>query len=160
MDNDKFEIRRVEASESSQLTQLAHLAKSYWGYSPEFMLAFDEELTFHEEDLSDEKTLFRVGTFEGEICAFYALRFDLGNEVEMTALFVAPTMLGRGMGRRLFEHAVEQARQRGAHKMMIHSDPYAEKFYIKMGAVKIGDVPSRSVEDREIPLLEYVLKSE
>ena len=158
MDDDKFEIRRVEPSESSQLSQLAHLAKAYWGYSPEFMLAFDEELTFNEDDLSDEKSLFRVGTFEGKICAFYALRFDLGTEVEMTALFVAPTMLGRGMGRRLFEHAVEQARQRGAHKMMIHSDPYAEKFYIKMGAVKIGDVPSRSVEDREIPLLEYVLK--
>ncbi len=157
MDESKFKIRKVKSSESSQLTQLAHLAKAYWGYSPEFMLAFDEELTFNDEDLGDERTLFRVGTYDKQICSFYALRFDLDDEVEMTALFVEPTMLGKGLGRRLFKHAVKKARKRGAKKMMIHSDPYAEKFYIKMGAVKVGDVPSRSVDGREIPLLEYTL---
>jgi len=157
VDDSKFEIRKVKSSESPQLTQLAHLAKAYWGYSPEFMLAFDAELTFNDEDLDDERTIFRVGTFENQICSFYALRFDADNQVEMTALFVAPTMLGKGLGRRLFEHAVKKARKRGVNKIMIHSDPYAEKFYIKMGAVNVGNVPSRSVEDREIPLLEYTL---
>lgn len=157
MDDNKFKIRKVEPSESSQLTQLAHLAKSYWGYSPEFMLAFDAELTFNSNDLDDEHSMFRVGTFEDRICSFYALRFEEGNQVEMTALFVEPTMLGKGLGRRMFEHAAKKARKRGAKKMMIHSDPYAEKFYIKMGAVKIGNVASRSVENREIPLLEFLL---
>lgn len=157
MGDNKFKIRKVESSESPQLTQLAHLAKAYWGYSPEFMLAFDEELTFNTEDLDDEHAMFRVGTFDGRICSFYALRFEGENQLEMTALFVEPTMLGKGLGSRLFEHAVKKARKRGAKKMMIHSDPYAEKFYIKMGAVNVGNVPSRSVEDREIPLLEYIL---
>jgi len=157
MDENKFEIRKVKSSESSQLTQLAHLAKAYWGYSPEFMRAFDEELTFQAEDLDDQHSLFRVGTYNDKICSFYALRFESDTQVEMTALFVEPTMLGKGIGRRLFEHAAKKARKRGANKMMIHSDPYAEKFYLKMGAINIGDVQSRSVEDREIPLLEFTL---
>lgn len=157
MGDNSFKIRRVESSESSQLTQLAHLAKAYWGYSPEFMLAFDAELTFQAADLDDEHAIFRVGTFDGRICSFYALRLEADNQLEMTALFVEPTMLGKGLGRRLFEHAVKKARKRGAKNILIHSDPYAEKFYLKMGAVNIGNVASRSVEDREIPLLEYTL---
>lgn len=157
MDDSKFKIRKVDSSESPQLTQLAHLAKAYWGYSPEFMLAFDAELTFNSEDLDDEYAMFRVGTFDQRICSFYALRFEADNQVEMTALFVEPTMVGKGLGRHLFEHAVKKARKRGAKKMVIHSDPYAEKFYTKMGAINIGNVTSRSVEGREIPLLEYAL---
>lgn len=154
-----FEIRKVDASEAQKLTQLAHLAKAYWGYSPKFMDAFDDELTIKAEDLDNDRYLFRVGTCDGSICSFYAL--DLESEaddsIEMSALFVEPTAIGKGLGQRLFEHAVQKARALGASHMMIHSDPYAEKFYTKMGATKIKDIPSRSVEGRDIPLLKFDL---
>jgi GNAT superfamily N-acetyltransferase len=154
-----FEVREVEASEAKQLTQLAHLAKAYWGYSPRFMDAFDDELTITGEDLDNERYLFRVGTCDGKICGFYTLDRESESDgaIEMSALFVEPTAIGKGLGKRLFEHAVQEAKDQGARSMMIHSDPYAEKFYITMGAVKVSNIPSRSVEDRDIPLLKFDL---
>jgi GNAT superfamily N-acetyltransferase len=157
MNQSEFEVREVEPSEARQLTQLAHLAKAYWGYSPQFMAAFDDELTIKPDDLKNERFLFRVGTCNGKICSFYALdrESEPKNTVEMTALFVEPTAIGKGYGKHLFEHSVELAKSLGVSSMMIHSDPYAEKFYTKMGAMKLKDIASRSVEGREIPLLEY-----
>lgn len=154
-----FEVREVDASEAQQLTQLAHLAKAYWGYSPRFMEAFDDELTIKDEDLGNDRYLFRVGTCDGKICGFYTLdrESEADGSIEMSALFVEPTAIGKGLGKRLFDHAVQQAKSQGASSMMIHSDPYAEKFYTKMGAMKVRDIPSRSVEDRDIPLLKYEL---
>ena len=154
-----FEVREVNPSEAGQLTQLAHLAKAYWGYSPEFMDAFDDELTIQAEDLENARFLFRVGTCDGRVCSFYTLDTEAEQEdsIEMTALFVEPTEIGKGLGKLLFEHAVEEARGLGLKTMVIHSDPYAEKFYLKMGATKVGDIPSRSLEGREIPLLQYTL---
>lgn len=159
MSESDFEVREVNPSEAGQLSQLAHLAKAYWGYPPDFMEAFDEELTFEAADLENERYVFRVGTRNGRICSFYALdrESEPDGSIEMNALFVEPTEIGKGLGKRLFEHAVEEARRLGADSMMIHSDPYAEKFYLKMGAVKVGDIPSRSLEGREIPLLKYEL---
>ena len=154
-----FEVREVDPSEAQQLTQLAHLAKAYWGYSPKFMEAFDDELTINADDLINDRYLFRVGTCDGRICSFYALDMESepDDSVEMNALFVEPTAIGKGLGQRLFEHAAQKARALGASHMMIHSDPYAEKFYTKMGATKVKDVPSRSVEGRDIPLLQFDL---
>lgn len=154
-----FEVRKVAPSEARQLTQLAHLAKAYWGYSPAFMDAVDDELTINADDLENNRFLFRVGTCDDTICSFYALDLESEPEgaVEMSALFVEPTAIGKGLGKRLFEHAVRQAKKLGASRMMIHSDPYAEKFYVKMGAVKIKDIPSRSVKGRDIPLLKFDL---
>ncbi|MEE9447301.1 MAG: GNAT family N-acetyltransferase [Arenicellales bacterium] len=154
-----IEVRPVLPSEAPLLSQVAHIAKAYWGYSPEFMQAFDAELTFSEADLSDEHNLFRVCTRDGNIRGFYALDLvsDSEDHVEMTALFVEPMALGSGLGSRLFADAVEEARKAGAKEMMIHSDPYAEKFYLKMGAENMGAVASRTVSEREIPLLRFVL---
>ena len=161
MSESDFKIREVDPSEAGQLTQLAHLAKAYWGYPPEFMAAVDDELTIQPEDLENKRLIFRVGTCRGKICSFYTLDKESEPEgsVELSALFVEPMMIGKGFGRHLFEHAVAESRALGAHSIMIHSDPYAEKFYTRMGATKIGKIPSRSVSDREIPLLKYDLDS-
>ncbi len=155
----EFEVREVDPSEAPQLTQLAHLAKAYWGYSPGFMEAFDDELTISADDLNNDRYVFRVGTCNGKICSFYTLdkESETDGSIEMSALFVEPTAIGKGLGQRLFEHSVQEAKNLGASIMMIHSDPYAEKFYTKMGAEKVQDVPSRSVDDRTIPLLKYEL---
>jgi GNAT superfamily N-acetyltransferase len=159
MNQIEFEVREVDPSEANQLTQLAHLAKAYWGYSPRFMEAFDDELTISPDDLNNDRYVFRVGTCNGKICSFYTLdkESETKDSVEMSALFVEPTAIGKGLGKFLFEHSIQEAKNLGAHSMMIHSDPYAEKFYTKMGAKNVRDVPSRSVEGRTIPLLKYEL---
>ena len=66
---------------------------------------------------------------------------------------VEPGVIGRGVGRRLFEHAVATARELGFKRFTIDSDPDAEPFYLAMGAVRIGTTPSGSIPGRTLPLL-------
>lgn len=159
MNKTELTIRSVKPKEASQLTQLAHLAKAYWGYSPEFLDSCAEDLTYRKADIKNSRYLFKVGIVGKKIHGFYALDFEIDtqNTVEMMALFVEPTAIGKGYGRRLFEHAVQTARDLGANSMLIHSDPYAEDFYLKMGATTIGDIESSCIEKRLLPLMSYAL---
>ncbi|HWD04379.1 MAG TPA: GNAT family N-acetyltransferase [Amycolatopsis sp.] len=70
---------------------------------------------------------------------------------ELVDLFVDPTAIGTGLGRRLWEHAVAQARERGFRSLELEADPHAEPFYSHMGARRIG---SRTVASgRTLPVL-------
>jgi GNAT superfamily N-acetyltransferase len=67
--------------------------------------------------------------------------------------------MGRGFGRALFEHAVEQARALGLASFEIEADPNAEGFYLHMGAKRIGtNVSEMDGARRELPLLIYRLE--
>ncbi len=70
-------------------------------------------------------------------------------------MWVAPERVGGG-GAALFAHAVETARAEGASQLRISSDPNAEGFYVKMGARRVGEVPSRP-PGRMLPLLVFRL---
>lgn len=74
-------------------------------------------------------------------------------ECWLEALFVDPSMIGTGVGRRLFLWSVEAARALGAARMEIASDPGAAAFYRAMGAVDAGEVASGSIPGRKLPRL-------
>jgi len=61
-------------------------------------------------------------------------------------------------GRALLEAITTLARQEGANKVSILSDPNAVNFYRHMGARHIGDAPSDAIPGRRLPLLEYDLR--
>lgn len=71
----------------------------------------------------------------------------------MDGLFVEPDAIGRGVGRRLFEHATAAAASLGFGRLTIDADPNAEPFYVAMGATRIGATPSGSIPGRMLPLL-------
>jgi ribosomal protein S18 acetylase RimI-like enzyme len=72
-------------------------------------------------------------------------------EGELEDLWLDPELIGRGMGRRLFEHALRIASELGFDSLVIEADPNAEPFYLAMGAARIGD--RRSSTGRTLPLL-------
>ncbi|MEV8615543.1 GNAT family N-acetyltransferase [Amycolatopsis sp. NPDC051373] len=78
-------------------------------------------------------------------------------EGELACLFVEPDHIGTGVGRRLWQHAVDTARTLDFQRLIIGSDPFAEDFYRKMGAVRIGSVLSGSIPGRLLPQLVYRL---
>ena len=51
--------------------------------------------------------------------------------------------MGRGIGRSLFQHAVEGLRESGGHVLKIGSDPNAEGFYQRLGAKRVGNKRQR-----------------
>ena len=149
-----IEIRRAVTADAPALTRIAHAAKRHWLYPEELILQWKDALTVSESYIAEHPVYCAVA--ERDRCVgFYAL---LGADAawELDHMWVAPDLIGQGVGTRLFEHAIITLRATGGRTLKIASDPYAEGFYRKMGAHRIGEWPS-TPEGRTLPLLEFVL---
>lgn len=141
-------FRTAVPSEAPYLTELAMRSKAHWGYPPDFLDACRAELTFDPATL--DATVLEV---DGRIVGFYAV----SPSAELSDLWVEPSDIGRGYGRRLWTDAVAAARAAGFDALTVHADPYAEGFYLAMGAERVGEIPSGSLPGRVLPLLRYTL---
>jgi GNAT superfamily N-acetyltransferase len=149
-------IRPATASEAELLTELALRSKGHWGYDAEFLRDCRVDLTVTPQFIRSSPVYLLEE--EGRVAGFYSLSGE-GVEVELMHLFVEPWAIGRGFGRLLFGHAVEEARSLGFERMMIGSDPFALQFYEAMGARRVGEVASIVRPGRMLPLLQYSLLS-
>jgi GNAT superfamily N-acetyltransferase len=147
-------VRDGIVADLEALNTLAFASKASWGYDDEFMAACRAELTLRPADL--ERVLVRVGVEPDVIAGFSALTFD-GDRAELTALFVAPGAMRRGIGRALLTDAIDVARTAGVRRLRIEADPNAVGFYEAAGACPRGTVPSQSIPGRLLPVLELVI---
>jgi GNAT superfamily N-acetyltransferase len=150
-----LQIRRARREDANLLTALAIRSKAYWGYDAAFMQACVPALTISPDRIAAEQ--FFVLEMDGRVVGFAGLRVQIP-EAELTNLFVEPTAIGWGYGKRLWQHVIDAARSIGAARMRIESDPFAEAFYRAMGAQRIGETPSDAIP-RMIPLLTFNLLS-
>ncbi|WP_156787144.1 GNAT family N-acetyltransferase [Thermanaerovibrio velox] len=149
-----FYIRDGVPGDGPVLTRIAYAAKAHWGYDPRTIDQWAGPLTVTEEYIR-ENPVFVMCAPSGEPVGFSSLLWDQGRW-ELDHMWVDPPCMGMGLGRRLFEHAVNQARLRGASWVWILSDPFAEGFYLHMGAERIGDWHTVvDGEDRIIPVMAY-----
>lgn len=148
-------IRKARPEDSATLTAVAIEAKRHWGYPNEWIEQWRTELTI-SPDLIEANPVF-AGVLDREIVGFYALRI-CGKTAQLQHLWVLPKVMGQRIGRALFTHAAERAREQGCTEMKIESDPNAEGFYARMGAercgVRRGDLDGQR---RELPLMVYSL---
>jgi GNAT superfamily N-acetyltransferase len=100
----------------------------------------------------------QVEVLEGStgLLGFYRLR-RLTELAFLEDLFVDPDAMGQGVGRQLFLRAASVAREWGAGVMEFESDPFAESFYLRLGAERVGMSPSQLLPGRSIPLMRYAL---
>jgi GNAT superfamily N-acetyltransferase len=149
-------IRPAVSADAEALTALALASKRYWGY-PEAWLEAWRGLLTKTPDFVAANVVACAEDEAGQLVGFYALERD-GDRFRLEDLFLVPAQIGQGLGRRLFEHAVQAARARGVGELLIESDPNAEGFYRRMGAQRIGEIVSRVTgTERVIPLLRYAL---
>jgi GNAT superfamily N-acetyltransferase len=147
-------LRTAKPADAAALSDIAFKSKAHWGYSDDFMAACKEELIVTPEACASG--LVVVGEENGVLVGFYRLggKPPVG---ELSDLFVAPTRIGTGAGKTLFQAARNHALKLGFAALSIHSDPHAEAFYLHMGAKKIGSSPSGSIPGRELPILQIDL---
>lgn len=143
------ELRPARPEEAARLTAIAHAAKASWGYPVAWMELWRDELTFDAESMRDRWVV--VAASDGVPIGVAALTADPG-EPELEHLWVDPDAAGRGVGRALVAAARKEARQRGARRLRVVSDPNAEGFYLALGARRIGHVDGRP-PGRRLPLL-------
>jgi N-acetylglutamate synthase-like GNAT family acetyltransferase len=140
-------LRAARAGEAGELTELVMRSKAHWGYDAEFMQRVRPALTIEESQLPATV----VAEIDGRSAGVATLDGQ-PPEGELDLLFVEPWAIGRGVGAALYLDAIEQARKLGFARLLIESDPCAEAFYLRMGAVRIGERVS-SATGRSLPLL-------
>jgi GNAT superfamily N-acetyltransferase len=149
-----IQLRPPRAEEAERLTALCLRSKAVHGYDGAFMNACRHELTVR---VSSELAQ-TVAMLDGEVAGYAEISVGHG-EAELEKLFVEPAAIGKGIGRRLFEWAKAEARERGAASMSVDSDPDAAGFYRSMGAVEVGSSPSGSIPGRFLPRLRLALEA-
>ena len=149
-----MKIVRAKPEDAAGLTEIAFAAKRHWGYPERWLQVWADILTVTPELVAKNPTFSAME--DDSALGFYSLTTK--PRPDLTHLWVLPRAMGRGIGRALFEHAVEQARALGLASFEIEADPNAEAFYLHMGAIRIGaNVTEIEGERRELPLLVYQL---
>jgi predicted N-acetyltransferase YhbS len=93
-----------------------------------------------------------VAEHAGHVVGFSAVAGE-PPDAELAFLFVEPEAIGTGVGRALLEHGLEVASALGFRTIRVESDPFAEPFYLRMGAVRVGEAASQSISGRTLPVL-------
>lgn len=132
-------IRRADSSEAEQLTDIAHAAKRHWGYSENWIEKWSADLTITPDFIANNEVF--VAMVNNEIAGCCALVVT-GNLAEIEHMWIRPEHMGSGVGRALFEHTRDRARELQLPVLELSADPNAEGFYERMGAKRIGDVPA------------------
>jgi len=149
-------IRNAYLHEASYLSDLSVRSKAYWGYSDDFMEACREDLTVSPEYIASSLVFVLE---EGDaIKGFMGLEQE-GDCCLLKDLFIEPEAIGKGYGRVLWGYLIKAAKDLGVRKVTIHSEPYAENFYLLMGAKRIGEIESTVFQGRKLPLLEVEMSS-
>ena len=135
----RIEIRRANPEEADTLTEIAHAAKRHWNYPESWIRQWQTDLTITREFIATNEVF--AATINGEIVGCCALVLT-DSLAEIEHMWIRPEQMGSGVGRALFEHARARAVERGANALELSADPYAEGFYARMGAKRIGESPA------------------
>lgn len=130
-------MERARTVNAARLSQVAHAAKSYWGYPAQWIELWHNQLTIAPGYVTEHETWMAV--VDGEVLGFYALD-GAPPTLKLDHMWIMPVAIGQGIGRALFSHALARAAALGADSLEIEADPNAEGFYARMGAETVGEV--------------------
>ncbi|HPZ12417.1 MAG TPA: GNAT family N-acetyltransferase [Bacillota bacterium] len=145
-------IRRAKREEASGLSELAFQSEAVWGFDERYMASFRSRYRVTEEFIGSNPTYVLD---DGEsIAGFYSLAVK-GRTASLEYFYIKPGSMGRGYGRRLWNHMIKLCREMGLEKVELVTSPEAAGFYIKMGARSAGRVESKVKKGRMVPKLIY-----
>jgi GNAT superfamily N-acetyltransferase len=142
-------IRKARPADSDELTRIAHAAKRFWKYPERMIRLWKSELTITPRFVADHPVYCAIQ--RARVVGFYALS-GMRATRDLEHMWVDPKHIGSGVGRLLFSHLLGHLRRERVSRLVIASDPNAESFYRRLGARRVGTVPSRPA-GRYLPLL-------
>ena len=144
----------AEPQDAPTLSAIAWRAKQHWGYPEEWMQLWRAELTILPEYIEGNEVIKVM--HEGQLAGFYALEYhEKYTCTQIGHFWIEPHYMGKGFGRKAFEHLMAQLKSNGEGRLIIEADPYAAGFYERMGAVQIGRLES-SIAGRYLPVYEVL----
>ena len=141
-----MQVLRANPQQAELLTYISTSAKSHWGYAEDVIASWLAQLTVTPSSIAEHPTFVAVGS--KDVLGFYQLILGAGITT-LAHLWVLPAHMGKGVGRSLLTHALQQA----GTPLHIDSDPHAELFYLACGAVRVGQLPApiAGQPDRKLP---------
>lgn len=149
-----MQITQATPADCAAMTRLITASKRHWGYPDEWMTLWQAELTITPQKL-DERD-FYLGKEGAELVFIYSLSQPDAERYELEDCWVAAEYIGRGYGQILFDDVKKRLGSLGVKRLKIISDPNAAGFYRKMGAVQVGEEPTK-IKGRNFPVFELRL---
>ena len=151
----EMKIIRGIPEHASILTEIAVSAKRHWNYPEEWIQHWIPQLTISAEYISSNEVWMM--TDEEKPIAFYTLSQN-EEGLWLDNLWVLPEYIGQGIGKTLFEHALERCKIKKISVLKIEADPNAQRFYEKMGAKQVSEHFTQvNGQARRLPVMEMLL---
>lgn len=141
--------RSAVPSDLPQINTLLRASKGHWGYSESFLDSFMEKWGVKNDYLDKNEILLLE---DPSLVAFYAFN---QNGPELDLFFIHPAHIGTGLGRILWQDALQYAADKGWPQFHFISDPHAEPFYHHMGATTVKMY--ESFPGRFVPYMHYTV---
>ena len=139
----------VQASSDDDIAQARGLFREYetWIQTDLCFQSFEQELAGLPGKYAPPEGRLLLAFQDGQLAGCVALR-KIGEGVcEMKRLFVRPDFHGKGLGRRLIDQVVKEAREIGYQRMRLDTLPprmnKAIELYRRLGFIRLGLVCSQ-----------------
>lgn len=145
-------LRSGLPADAAAASAVAQRAKGSWGYPAEWLERWSRALTICPEALTDDRSV--VAVCSGVLAGVCVLGFH-DDRSSLEHLWVDPPHQQRGIGVAMMRRALGLVARAGRRRLLVESDPSAEGFYRRAGAVRIGETPAPmpGAPDRVLPLL-------
>ncbi len=112
---------------------------------------FRPELVVAENHIErDHVVVFEHG---GRLAGFVHLRPESHITLQLVSLFIDTWAIRQGVGQRLWNYAVAYAREQRVQAIVLGSDPNAEPFYVRQGAIVSGTHASELIPGRMLHVM-------
>jgi GNAT superfamily N-acetyltransferase len=132
----KIAFRRARPDEAAAVRELVVRSMGHWNHPPGYLEEARELMDLSGADLASDEAWLVLA--DSVIAGFYRLSRADAATAEIEEFHLEPPMIGRGLGRRMFEHACERARATGARWMAWSTDANTLGFYLRMGGEITG----------------------
>lgn len=148
-------IEKANNSDHEVLTTLTKESKAYWGYSAEQIEAWSELLTITKAYI-ETKSVYKL-VIDNKVIGYYSFFPEDEYTIKLDNLFVLPEYIGKGFGKLQMNDFLLRVKTTTSNKILLDAEPYAEKFYAKLGFKKIGQIKTL-IKDRYLPVMELKIE--
>ncbi len=143
-------ILKANKDDATILTALTMKSKAYWGFSTRQLEDWKEDLTI-TSDYIVTNSVYKL-ELNSMLIGYYSFRKISGDEILFDNLFVLPQYIGKGYGKVLMIHFLDQKESKGIKMITLESEPKAEAFYLKFGFNTIDNIET-AIEGRYLAIM-------
>jgi len=134
-------LRLARPDERAALTALQRQASLMWEEDRDALLAEPDAIDLPADQIAEGHVF--VWEEAGAVLGFAVVLPRDDGAAELDGLFVEPDAWGRGIGRKLVDHAMDMARDEGCISLNVVANKRALGFYLACGFEALGEVQTR-----------------